>query len=396
MSKKIRTIKNQRVKSGEKLPQGGHSKSRKAAKKEGGLKSSERDFESSLQQIRTLRKEHENDIRTIGELTKSNAEQEELLVNERNLHVSQSREMESGNQMLASRCNELAAQLKDAQAKCQECDNILIAKEEHERVLKEELSRAQWCLGEEKELRRLAEDVTRQKQAELERHEAEMCRVSNLRKELSECQWHLGEERALRQKAETSLGESSAFIEQQKNDLNQRQSDLDVVTKQSHESQRSLGEVQARIRTLEEYLMAERKRSEGLSGQIFEMQEALAKSNLLAAEWMRRWNSLIEEALKCGGELDREQIEDGKFLERQLFFSRQEIEALTSRKTELEEQFRQVEADVESLLRVNAGLKEELSAERQKQQALEKRYSESEWYLQEARANLQKVKEVPC
>ena len=51
---------------------------------------------------------------------------------------------------------------------------------------------------------------------------------------------------------------------------------------------------------------------------------------------------------------------------------------------------------MESLLRVNAGLKEELSAERQKQQALEKRYSESEWYLQEARANLQKVKEVPC
>ncbi len=206
----------------------------------------------------------------------------------------------------------------------------------------------------------------------------------------------MGEERALRQRAETSLGESSAYIEQQKNDLNQKQSALDIAAKQSQESQWCLGEAQARIRTLEEQLSSEQRRAEGLSGQIAEMQEAFAKSNLLAAEWMRRWDRLIEEALKGGGEIDREQIEKGKFWERQLSLSRQEIEVLTAKQTELEKQLKQSEGEAEYLNQVNASLRKDLLAERQKYQALEKNYSESEWYLNEARAEIQKIQGATC
>ncbi len=410
MSTKTKILKNQRGKLSKVPHQDIHPQIKIAAEKEDDLKSPNRDFGSNIKessaitklkdQIQKLKNEHEDDIQTIIELTKSNAKQEELIKNEKNSHVSQIKEIESKIQMLTSRCDELAAQLKDAQAKYQECHNTLISKEEHERVLKEELSRTQWCLGEEKESRRQVEDVVRQKQTDLERYQDEMRNLSNecnsLRKEFSECQWYLGEERTLRQKVETSLGESAAFIERQKNDLNQRQSDLDIVTKQFQESQWHLGEAQARIKTLEEQLSSEKKRSDGLSGQISEMQEAFAKSNLLAAEWMRRWDRLIEEALKCGGEIDLEQIGNGKFWERQLSFSRQEIEVLTAKKSELKEQLKQVEAKVGNLIQVNAGLQEELSSERQKHQALEKSYSESEWYLNEARAEIQKIKGAAC
>ncbi len=409
MLKKIKISKNQRVKLS-RPEQDIHPHIKIIAEKKEGLMRLDRDLESCIKkspaitklkdQIQKLEKEHEDDIKTIIEHTKSHAKQEELLKNEKNAHVSRIKESESKIQILTNRCDELTAQLNDAQLKYHECQSALISKEEHGRVLKEELSSTQWSLGEEKEFKRQAEDALRQKQTDLERHQDEVRNLSNecasLRKELSGCQWHLGEERALRQRAETSLGESSAYIEQQKNDLNQKQSALDIAAKQSQESQWCLGEAQARIRTLEEQLSSEQRRAEGLSGQIAEMQEAFAKSNLLAAEWMRRWDRLIEEALKGGGEIDREQIEKGKFWERQLSLSRQEIEVLTAKQTELEKQLKQSEGEAEYLNQVNASLQKDLLSERQKYQALEKNYSESEWYLNEARAEIQKIQGATC
>jgi chromosome segregation ATPase len=409
MLKKTKISNNQRVKLS-RPAQDIHPHIKIIAEKKEGLMRLDRDLESCIKespaitklkdQIQKLEKEHEDDIKTIIEHTKSHAKQEELLKNEKNAHVSRIKESESKIQMLTNRCDELAAQLNDAQAKYHECQKALISKEEHGRVLQEELSRTQWSLGEEKEFRRQAEEALRRKQADLERHQDEMRNFSHecnsLRKELSECQWHLGEERALKQRAETSLGESAAYIELQKNDLNQKQSVLDIVTKQSQESQWHLGEARAKIKTLEEQLSSENKRAEGLSGQISIMQEAFAKSNLLAAEWMRRWDRLIEETLKGGGEIDREQIEKGKFWERQLSLSRQEIEVLTAKQTELEKQLKQSEGEAEYLNQVNASLQKDLLAERQKYQALEKNYSESEWYLNEARAETQKIQGATC
>ena len=409
MLKKTKISNNQRVKLS-RPAQDIHPHIKIIAEKKEGLMRLDRDLESCIKespaitklkdQIQKLEKEHEDDIKTIIEHTKSHAKQEELLKNEKSAHVSRIKESESKIQILTNRCDELAAQLNDAQAKYHECQKALISKEEHERVLQEELSRTQWSLGEEKEFKRQTEDALRQKQTELERRQDETRNLSNgcasLRKELSECEWHLGEERALKQRAETALGECVNFIERQKHDLNQKQSALDIVTKQSQESQWHLGEAQARIRTLEEQLSSEKRRAEGLSGQVAEMQEAFAKSNLLAAEWMRRWDRLIEEALKGGGEIDREQIEKGKFWERQLSFSRQEIEVLTAKQSELGKQLKQAEGEAENSNQVNASLQKDLLSERQKYQALEKNYSESEWYLNEARAEIQKIQGDTC
>jgi chromosome segregation ATPase len=402
MSKKTRTLKNQSVKSKKKNHQGG----KLAAKKKGGLAVPGRDFESDLRksqeitklkdQIDHFSKERDNNLQEISELRADNAKQAELRMSEKNAHVLRLEESESENQMLKGRCDELASRLRDEQITVQDCHRALVSKEENVQALREELSRTQWCLGEEKAFRQKAEEAARQKQEELQRHADEMCMLSDLRKERSDLQWYLGEEKTLRQKAERSLGEAAASIERQQNDLKQKQSDLEAVTKQFQDSQWSLGEAQEGLRTLEEQLLSENKRSRDLSVQITEMQAALAKSNLLAAEWMRRWDRLIEEALKSGGEIDREQIENGKLIERQLSLARQEVDALTATKAELEEQSRQVVAATDDLLNMNADLQKELLSERQKYQALEKNYSESEWYLKETRAEIQRMKGSAC
>ncbi|MBU1862046.1 MAG: hypothetical protein KKH94_00050 [Candidatus Omnitrophica bacterium] len=307
-------------------------------------------------------------------------------------------ELSSRFQGTQNRCKKLEEQLStEKSTRALEIESLARAKEKDEQLLKQEIEYFKKSLEEEKSAREPLEKELNETKDQLETKKRDLDDVfrgnSTLEKELSECRWYLGEAASQKKEIEHSLMNAHVLIEEQKENINSIHKAIEEKEKQRAEVQWYLEEDKVKIQELENTLQREQKHSESLSNQIVEIRESLNTSTVLAAEWMRRWDNLIQETLKSKSGIDKEQIESGRLLEEQFFNSRQEVEMLTKQKDELGNELKQKQYELEGVMEKNALLQNELVCEKEKNQSLQQRFSESEWYLGELRQKIQHVDE---
>jgi chromosome segregation ATPase len=152
-----------------------------------------------------------------------------------------------------------------------------------------------------------------------------------------------------------------------------------------------LGEAREAIAGLESSVSETQYQVEQREAYIAELQTSLAEANHLAAKWMSRWDSLIEETIKAGGEISAEDISSGAIIDKTLAKMRGQIEVYKEQQKELENQLRAIQKDRDDLLCVNVHLQDELSDHKEKYDQLQSKYDEANWYLGEARHKLDQL-----
>ncbi|MBN1794036.1 MAG: hypothetical protein JW844_03640 [Candidatus Omnitrophica bacterium] len=306
--------------------------------------------------------------------------------------LSSVRQSLQGERQLREKAEHEAVQLKNNLVEqAAEVHRLISANE----LAQRQLDDFQTSLSEEKAAKEKIEGLLAESAVLIEGLQAEVRHLSakqvKVEQQFCESQWYLGEEKAAKERLKGALADSAERIRRLAEENDCLRQELNERTRQYEESEWYRGEADSKVKDLEERISRQKNDSETLVRRISEMQSSMATCGQLAGEWMARWDNLIRETLKAGGRIDAEEIDNGRFFEKQLDSARQEIEALKEKQRDLLEELQEKEEALAELARQNRELHEEIAEVEDKNQVLEKKYSESEWYLGEARYTIQQL-----
>lgn len=272
-----------------------------------------------------------------------------------------------------------------------EAQNALLEAEAKNQALCADLSAIREVLEEtQKECARLTGDLS-EAEGRLNAGEKAHSALESLGHELSQYKWYLGEEKAARARLDERVSAADDSLNALQGEVTCLKADIAEKEKQADELQWYLGEARQAIVGLEARVSEAHCQLEQRDAYIAELQTSLSEANQLAAKWMSRWDTLIEETIKDGGDLCEDDISSGTIIDKTIAKMRSQIETYKEQQKELEDRLLSIQKDRDDLLCVNVHLQDELSDHKEKYDQLQSKYDEANWYLGEARHKLDQL-----